>query len=308
VPVRIGVPFVALLAVLEGGVFAVSWKVRSREPRATATLRARLEEHRFVVLALACLFLYFAMPAHLNGATHVAERFFPPGAAILLLVGAPRSASGFPRLTKLVLATIPLVVVLAGLPQYAFSTRIDAQLDEVLQHIEPGSAVANLDLNAQSSEMAFHPAMHATRVLSARGGRVLLSFADSSIAPIIIEPKYQWSEALVRNNVHVGLFRPSFDLRRYRYVLLCTLHPAIASLAPALFSPHAELVATSGPWILLRSTIWDIPPVSPDSRSPHPRPETLEDRIRDLGLPSVGGYEDFDVDPPAPPAAPAPAP
>jgi hypothetical protein len=304
VPLRVGVPIVALLAALEAGVFAVSWKVRPRAPRAPSTLRAWLEEHRFVVLALACLFLYFAMPAHLNGATHVAERFFPPAAAILLIVAAPRETAGFPRLTNLVLASIPLVVVLAGLPQYAFSTLIDAQLDEVLAHIEPGSAVANLDLNAQSNEMAFHPAMHATRVLSARGGRVLLSFADSSISPIIIDPKYQWSEALVRNNVHVGLFRPPFDLRRYRYVLLCTLHPTVASLAPVLFSPEAELVATSGPWILMRSKIWDIPPLSPDSRSPHPRPETLQDRIGKLGLPSVGAYEDFDVDSTTPPAAP----
>jgi hypothetical protein len=307
VPRRVGIPIVALLAVLEGGVFAVSWKVRPREPRAALTLRTLrplLERHRFVVLALACLFLYFAMPAHLNGATHVAERFFPPAAAILLIVGAPRETAGFPRLTNLVLAAIPLVVVLGGLPQYAFSTRIDAQLDEVLTHSEPGSAVANLDLNALTPDMAFHPAMHATRILSERGGRVLLSFADSSISPVIIDPKYQWSEALVRNNVHVGLFRPSFDLRRYRYVLLCTFHPTIASLAPVLFSPEAELVATSGPWILMRSKIWDVPLVSPDSRSPHPRPATLQDRIANLGLPSVGGYQDFDADSEPPPATP----
>jgi hypothetical protein len=244
------------------------------------------------------------MPAHLNGATHVYERFFPLGAAILLVACAPREGAVFPPLAKLALAAIPLIVVLSALPQYAIASRFDADLDEVLAQVEPDSAVANLDLNAISSDLAFRPAMHAVRVLSARGGRVLLSFADSSIAPVIIDPKYQWSEALVRNNVHVTLFRPAFDLKRYRYVLLCTLEPRVAALTPALFSPEAEVVAARGPWILLRSTIWDVPVMSPDSRSPYPRPETLMARLRAMGQPTVAGVSDFDVDPPAPPAAP----
>jgi len=198
----------------------VFW-IRRSPPAPSATLRERLARHRFVLLGLASLALYFAMPDDINGASHIYKRYLPPAAALFFVAFCP-TRERFPVVAKVLASLVPLVVVITALPQFVIATNMSEDLDALLPHIDEGSAVANLDFNPESAEGFFYPGVMGPRVVTARGGRVLYSFFDSSIAPVMIAKPYWWSDAVARHNARVADFEPAFDLVRFRYVLLFT--------------------------------------------------------------------------------------
>ena len=267
--------FVALYALLL--VLLVPRRVGQRA-KVARSLRGWLEALRFEAFGLAGVFLYLVMPYSLNGATYVFQRSLPPAAIVLYLTAAPRGTE-LRVPVKFLLAMLPALAIAASIPEFVEATQVNEDLDALVNEIEPGSAVANLELHSDTEGVFFGTFQASTRVLSERGGRMLFSFTESPISPVISSLDRRWEDSVSRYSRGASLLRPSFDLRRYRYVLACTRDGRTRAAVPRLLSPEAELVDTRGVWMLFRSRIWDTPIAAPDALPPDDT-ETMEDRFR----------------------------
>ena len=233
-----------------------------------------LLRRRYWLLALGLLGLYFAFPMTLNGATMLAFRFVP-GLCIGVIVACARR-----RTRPIAIAAACLVPVAVVASQAAFFAKADAfygPQDRVIEHIEPGSSVAQLDWSPTRNHKT--RGVFNDRVMAARGGRVLFSFADRPPNPLYIPAALQWNEPVRRLATTPFAFMPSFDFHRFTYVLArCDYPPLLEPIARAV-SGEADLVASDGAWLLFRSRLDPWPIVSPDVPLPSPPPETLGERL-----------------------------
>jgi hypothetical protein len=117
------------------------------------------------------------------------------------------------------------------------------------------------------------------RVLTTRGGRLLLSFMMSPIAPVIYNPEYDWDEPVRRTILDSYMFRPAHDLERFRYVLLHSTSAPLTMAAIVELSPEARFIDRAGDWSLLESTLPLEPLLSADVPLPTPHPESLRARL-----------------------------
>jgi hypothetical protein len=286
----------ALYALVYAACSAVYGRHRARRDPAT-TPRAWLDRHRFALLGLACLALYFAMPADFHAARYVYQRYLAPGAILLLVALAPPD-EGLRIPAKLPFLLVPPLYVIGALPQFALASEISRELDPLLAQIPEGSAVANLDLDSEFSACFFRPSFLAMRVVAERGGRALVSFFDSPISPVLLARPFAWPDAMTRNTQRVAYFRPASDLRQYAYVLFFTVDAKVELAAPHLFEPEAELVAESGSWQLYRSRIVETGAAAPELPPlPATAAEPLGARLRRWGFPGAP----IDYDPSRPP-------
>lgn len=265
--------------------------LRARERRALGTappaaasqserLRSWALNHRWELLAIGGLIAYFAFPFTLNGATLVYQRWFPPAFAILVVAAAPADLwTRRGRLPRLVTFALPAATLLVAWPSFADSGREHRALEELAARIEPGSAIADLELGPGDPTRAFSLGPAAGRILATRGGRLDYAFTDSSVSPVVVARRYQWEEALIRLGFDSWAFRPDHDFKMFRYVLLRSSDPNLIRLVTFALAPDARYVAEAGEWVLLESRRPVIPLVSPEPRMPAPPPDTLRERL-----------------------------
>jgi len=237
--------------------------------------------HRWELFAAAGFAAYLAFPTTLYGATYVHHRWFAPAFAVFVVVAAPRDLWTLParlaRLTVLALAVGPL---LAAWPAFADSSRQHAALDELLPHIAPGSAVIELELGPDDPSRNFKLGTAYGRALATRGGRLVYSFTDSPIFPVVIPRRYQWNEAALRIAFDCWRLQPAHDLRRYRYVLVHSGDAGLAWVAQIALGPEARPIAESGEWMLYESELPVVPLLSPDEPLDDPPAATFRDRLK----------------------------
>ncbi|HEY3822224.1 MAG TPA: hypothetical protein VGL81_33895 [Polyangiaceae bacterium] len=304
-PTNDSVTQLSLFALCAATVAAFFW-LRARERRTVAVAvtepaaSSRLERtrrsalrYRWEVLALGLFAGYLAFPLTLNSATLVYQRWFPPAFAVFVVVAAPRDLwIRSARVARLVPVLLPIATLLVTWPSFADSGRAYQHLDELIPLIEPGTAVAELDLGPGDPSRTFSLGPSGGRVLAMRGARLDFAFTDSPISPVIIPKEYRWNESLFRLAFDCWAFRPEHDFKSFRYALVRTSDPGVAALAQMTLAPEGRYVATAGEWVLFESTLPVIPPMSPPVHMPKPPPEEMRDRAtriirKEGGMPTI---------------------
>jgi hypothetical protein len=284
-PVQLGMLALCALVVL-----TFFW-LRAREPGAVGDpapsrferIRSGLLAHRWEFIAATCFAAYLAFPLTLHGATLVYQRWFPPAFAILVVTAAPRDLwvrAG--RAARFGAFVLPLATILVSWPSFSDSGRQYRALDRLIPLVEPGSAVAEIDLGPGDPSRTYSLGPAAGRVLAARGGRLAYAFTDSSVSPVVIPRKYQWNESLIRIGFDSWSFRPQLDLRRFRYVLVRTTDPGLMWLATYALKPETDYITENGEWVLLQSKFPTAPLTSGEHWVEGPPSESVRDRINGL--------------------------
>jgi hypothetical protein len=174
-----------------------------------------------------------------------------------------------------------VAAVLAAVPQLQAALQQSRAIEPILGRVDMNSAVAVLHFGRHDPSLLFNPAALGNVVLARRGGRLLSSFAEYPVAPVVVRPDLRWDSILVRTTTKSGLFAPASDLRRVRWLIVHVYETPLAPLVIGGLSPEAELVDTSGEWLLFRSTLPTVPIDSPDDPS-DPGADTLQDRVNRL--------------------------
>jgi hypothetical protein len=172
--------------------------------------------------------------------------------------------------------------VFVSWPSFADSSNEYEALDQILMKIEPGSAVAEIDLGPGDPSRTYSLGPAAGRVLATRGGRLAYAFTDSSVSPVVLARRYQWNESLIRIGFDSWAFVPQHDLRRFRYMLVRTTDPALAWVASYALQAEADYVGEAGEWILFRSKLPVVPLTSHDVALESPPEESVRDRVNQL--------------------------
>jgi hypothetical protein len=262
--------------------------------------RAFAYAHRWEAFALACFALYLAFPATLSGSTLVYQRFFPPAYAVLAAVAAPRDLwAPRGRIARLSAFALPAATLLVCWPSFVDSSREYRALEDIIAAVEPGSAMAEIDLGPGDPSRAYSLGPASGRVLATRGGRLSYSFSDSPIFPMVVAQPSQWNESLSRLGFDTWSLRPAHDLHLFKYILLRTTDPRLELMATLALHAEAEYVTESGEWVLLRSRLPLVSPTSGEVLLESPPPETIRDRINAM-VATLRGE--------APPQVPAPEP
>jgi hypothetical protein len=236
---------------------------------------------RFLALGAAWGLLYFAMPLAFGGSTLLYQRFLPPALAVLFVAAAPRADVSLRPVVPLLASTVPLAALLVALPAFGAADRNFRDLDAIIAHVAPCSAVAQLDLTPRVPGPVAPIPGAAARVLAVRGGRLLFSFTDAPTSPVTVPPAHQWNEPVLRMVRDPTEFRPEHDFRRFRYavVRLGAEYAALAPVITAVMAPEGRLVAESGDWLLFESALPVDPLDAPDVPLPVPAPDSLRARL-----------------------------
>jgi hypothetical protein len=264
------------LAAVAVGIASPAPRTRNDEP-----LRARLLRLRFAAAAVLLLACYLAMPYSVNFGFLLNARFLAPAAVLGVVAGAAAFPAGptLRRAFAVVCASAPLATMLVALPELVEASHQQEVLEPVYAAIPRESAVAIFQFGGEPP----HPFMivaSANRLLAERGGRVLFSFAEYPISPIVYRPGCAWDGVLARTYVRTTELRPAFDLQRFHYVLVHASDTHVMLGIVRAFAPDAHVIEAAGEWVLLES---DAPPASlvvADSPLPDPPPPTLAERMK----------------------------
>jgi hypothetical protein len=263
--------------------------------------RAFIHRYRFELFGAACLVLYLAVPFDIHGATMVYHRFAAPAYAVLVVCAAKNGGRGLPRVTPIVTAAVPLSMILVVWPAFVDASRSAKDLDTIAARIVPGSSIAQLDFpdvrHPASTSDAFIIASLASSVLAHRGGRLLFSFMESPIAPVMFDPRYEWDEPIKRMLPDHFALRPAHDFTRFRYLVMYTKSAGQALATTFALIPEARFVDSVGDWLLFESTLDVAPLMSHDTPLPVPHPNSLRARLRKLSEAVNGPLEPSDVPP-----------
>ena len=259
-------------------VAAVVWRTtRVEGARDRASLRIAIERRRFSMVVAALLVAYLVAPYSVNFGAMLYVRFLAPAFVLGIVLLAPaREASGpLVAAPAIALAVAPLVV---ALPQMTVAASQERDVASLIDRVDEGSAVAVLHFGKHDRSLLFDPTALGDRVLAERGGRLLLSFAEYPVAPVVVRPELRWDATLLRLYGQPGALRPAHDLRRLRWVLAHVHEAPLAPRVARAFAPEGELVARAGEWMLFRSTLPAVPVTAPDEPPPA-EAETLQQRV-----------------------------
>lgn len=276
-------------------VLASLFWLRARERRAepgrdaartgTRSQRARawMLEYRWELFSVTGFLAYLVFPLALHSATLVYQRWFPPAFAVLAVSAAPRDLwirAG--RLARLTAFVLPLATLFVAWPSFADADRQYRLQERLLPQIEPGSAVAVLELGPGDPTRTYSLGPAGGRVIATRGGRLSYDFCNSSIAPAVIAQDHRWQGPLVRLGFDSWSFRPDHDLKSFRYVLARTQDPGMAQIVTYVLAGDARLVDTSGEWLLFESKKVSTPILGQPPKMDRPPPEQLRERVAKL--------------------------
>jgi hypothetical protein len=282
-------PIAAGLLVLLGVVAMVSLavaRVRSREllpdrPEGQgrlARLQSLLLHYRFEALAVAFLVAAALAPDTYQGATLLHARFLGPAWALFGVTAAPREEPS--RLARLATVCLPLGMALLSWPQFVDSHQAYRHLDELIEQIPRNSAVALAAVDKPLYRTRVYSAgTGPARTVALRGGRNMIGLYHSPLSPVQLRREHRWDELDVRTLLSGSMaLMPRTDLTRLGWVIAESRDPNVRNLLVTAFAPDAELVASSGEWLLFRSTHAQRPLTSPDLPE-RPIGDTIYDRV-----------------------------
>jgi hypothetical protein len=257
-------------------------RFRAAPEPGSRSLPARLHAWRFELLGIALFVVYLAAPANIKSTTLVYHRFLPPAWGLIAVCAAARTRAAARPLTRALCAVPPIATLLIAWPSFADSDRIYSALDEVIAHIEPGSAIMALNLGPDPPHRLWNPSVAEGHVVALRGGRSLFDYSQSNVSPVAQRPEKQWAEPVDRIELRPFHMRPAWDFTRFRYVLIATPRPMLATAVVLAFKDEATLIASKGDWYLFESQLPVVPIDADDAPLPSPHPSTLAKRLRDV--------------------------
>ncbi len=270
------------LALAPVAVFAAG---RPRPGPVTETLWQRVHAWRFEAIACALVLVYVVAPADIRSTTLVYHRFLPPAWAILAVCCAarPGRAPEPPaRLIPVMCAVLPVASMLAGWPVFADSHRMYSDLEVVMRAMEPGAAVAALNLGPDPENRLWNPVAAMGHVVAEHGGRALFDYTQSPISPVAQRPEKEWADVTDRTSHDPLALRPAWDLTRFRYLLVVTRDKPVGIWLTMALQKDARFVAAQGDWYLFESLLPLVPIDADDAPLPPSRPPTLRKLLRDV--------------------------
>ncbi len=257
-------------------IFFLVFRVSQRE-RTPLGWRQRFLELRFEVAAAALFAAYWTFPATLNSATLIFHRFLPPAWALFVVCVSPRRAVTLPRLTPLVASIVPLGVALINWPQFLDAHAVYSDLDDVTQTIEVGSSVLVVQMS-DKGERLFPLATAAGHIVATKGGRDAFDFTQSPISPLLLRLECDWPLTRERLVADARYMRPTYDFRRFRYVVFHANEKWLLDVAAHIVADEGRVVAQKGEWMVVESKLKVRGLCKPDWKIPMPPPMTFQQR------------------------------
>jgi hypothetical protein len=243
----------------------------------------RMHRWRFELLALLLVVLYFAAPANVRSTTLVYHRFLPPAWAILAVCAGIHGQAMNRAAVRTLCAVVPTATLLIAWPVFADSHRVYSDLEQIIDRIDIGSAVMCLNLGPQDPNRLWNPLVAVGHVIAVRGGRSLFDYTHSPVSPVTQRAEKQWGTMLDRIEGRSVYFCPDWDFTRFRYALLTSPEPGLATAVALAFKDDAHLIARSGSWYLFESNLRLVPIDSDEEEMPTPHPPTLQKLLLQVG-------------------------
>jgi hypothetical protein len=251
-------------------------RVADRE-KTTRTVRTWLHDLRFEVAALMLFAAYWAAPSTFTGATLIFHRFLPLAWALFVVCASPSRRTKVPRLTPLLASAVPIGVALINWPQFSDANDVFEQLDEVSQSIEIGSPVLAVQLSDKGNRL-FPLATAAGHVVATRGGRAAYDFTQSPISPLLLRLECDWPLTRERLVQDARYMRPTYDFRRFRYVVFHARDAWLLDVAAHIVADEGRVIARKGEWMVVESKLKVRGLCKPDWKIPNPPPMTFQQR------------------------------
>jgi hypothetical protein len=252
---------------------------RLRLPRSEG-FAGRLHAWRFELLALTLFVVYLAAPSSVKSTTLLYHRFLPPAWAIFAVAVGAGTRGRWRLVPRAACAVLPVASLLIAWPTFVDSHRIYTALDDVMTHMAPGSAVACTPTSENPPYRLWSPVVAMGYVVAEHGGRGLFDYTQSPISIVSQRIEKQWPLLVERTTNSLDLLIPSWDLRRFRYLLVLAPEPARAIMATVALRSDATLVATSGDWCLFESKHPQEPIDEDEQPLPNPIPLTLRELMQ----------------------------
>jgi hypothetical protein len=256
---------------------------RAHDEPAPRSFAPFVHRYRFELTALVNAIAYFVMPFGMAGGTLFNHRFYHPAYALLVVsIGPLWTRRRLSLLARAIVATLPAAILLIDWPQFVESDHLARGLDGLIPDIEMNSSLVFLEADPVTGTRIFVSSTSGARTLAQRGGRLLHSLTSSAIAPVHVNPAFEWPEAEGRVSASTMKLRPEHDVQMFRYLLVHSRDPSVALLVRTALGDDAHFVDLSGEWILFESSRPRIPIDSPELPMPSPAPHTLGWRMKQL--------------------------
>jgi hypothetical protein len=256
---------------------------RPRPGAVHETLWQRLHAWRFEALGGTLVLIYLVAPANIRSTTLVYHRFMPPAWAILAICCGARPGrpdASIPRLVPVLCAVLPVASLLIGWPSFADSHRMYSDLETLIDLMDPGCAIAAVNLGHDPANRLWNPVDAMGHVVAERGGRSLFDYTQSPVSPVAQRPDKQWADVVDRTQHRPFALRPAWDLTRFRYLLIDTPDRALAAAVTIALRHDARFVAAKGDWYLYESRLPLVPIDADDAPLPASRPPTLRAMLK----------------------------
>jgi hypothetical protein len=262
-----------LLAMAPVALFAVQ-RITTGSP-GTVHLVARLRGWRFEIIALGLVALYLAAPCNIKASTLVYHRFLPPAWALFAVSAAAGTRATSKLLPGLLCAVLPLASLLIAWPSFVDSNRVYTDLQTVMAHMAPGSAVLAANYSPDQGNRLWNPGVASGYVVAEHGGRAMFDYTQSPISILAQRPEKVWVDPFLRMDGHVLDMRPKWDFTRFRYFLFNTKSPGLATAITEAVKNEARRVTSQGDWYLFESTLAVVSIDADDAPVPEPEPPML---------------------------------
>ena len=238
---------------------------------------------RFELFGALMFTAYLLVPHGFHGVTMLNGRFFGPAYAVLAVSSAPKIGERVGLVARALAVALPISVLLLVWPQFIDSDRCYRDLDVILARIGKGASVALVEMGMPVARpvRVFSASAGGARALAVKGGRGLYPFVRSPIAPVMQSKAYLWDEVDTRL-IDTMSFRPSYDLHRFRYVIMHSQDPKILMAGSLAMLPEARVVESAGERVLMESTLEQVPLLSGNGAPPLASDKTMHKRVTDL--------------------------
>jgi hypothetical protein len=177
-------------------------------------------------------------------------------------------------------------------PAFLASDASYRELDSLLGSIEPGSAVASIELDPVRRGAVNH-AGYSTRmaqghIVAERGGRSLFDYTQSPISPALMLSRKRWDRMNVATFLDPVRIRPRAALSHFRYLVIHSTSPDVQMATARALAGAARIAAASSSWVIFESQEEVVRTDAPEGSYPEPVGETLREALAAQSIVSVG--------------------
>jgi hypothetical protein len=237
----------------------------------------------YTLVAVLLFVLYMALPFSYGGVFYFSHRFLPI-AWVLLIVVAFRADTEPPRVQRFAAYAIPVAMLATSLPSFLATDASYRELDSLLGGIEPGSAVASIELDpVQQGAInadGFSARMVQGHVLAMKGGRALFDYTQSPISPARLRPSKRWDRMIITTFLDPVSIRPRAAMTHFRYLIVHSVAPAVLAATVDAVSDVARVVAAGSTWVVFESTEDLVAVDAPEGVYAEPLGDTLRESLQ----------------------------